>query len=279
MEYWLIDRVENVQLNLQRNRLIRDHELVCKENERLLKKLHSILSKSDKDQRKYSSIAMQLMPSLSASSPSLLSLMSPEGEETNLQQTNVTDNHEMRYSNRTKSPSRQVLQSSSERYKNVLLAEEEGVDEQNGLFLIKERHSNEQLDSNSIRTSLNTQRNLRSSRIIANHSEDRKRTPTGEHKWEQFDCQCCCCVYVCPIDHELTLDLTIRGKSAVNNSNRIASTVKRRNWNMKWNMILDHWRCWLLNRTSTLITIIKRSLNITRNTISKCRIVESQARN
>lgn len=35
-------RVENVQLNLQRNRLVRDHELICRENERLLKRLHQL---------------------------------------------------------------------------------------------------------------------------------------------------------------------------------------------------------------------------------------------
>ncbi|XP_046916795.2 kinesin-like protein KIF12 isoform X1 [Dermatophagoides farinae] len=38
-------RVENVQINLQRNRLVRDHELVCRENEQLLRKLNLLLYK------------------------------------------------------------------------------------------------------------------------------------------------------------------------------------------------------------------------------------------
>ncbi|XP_075678771.1 uncharacterized protein LOC113789082 isoform X2 [Dermatophagoides pteronyssinus] len=38
-------RVENVQINLQRNRLVRDHELVCRENEQLLRKLNLLLFK------------------------------------------------------------------------------------------------------------------------------------------------------------------------------------------------------------------------------------------
>lgn len=37
--------MENVQINLQRNRLVRDHELVCRENEQLLRKLNLLLYK------------------------------------------------------------------------------------------------------------------------------------------------------------------------------------------------------------------------------------------
>lgn len=76
-------RVENVQLNLQRNRLIRDHELVCRENEKLTKKLEAFFAKGDSKalrSRQTPLTAVQLLPSLSssASSPSLLSLVSEE---------------------------------------------------------------------------------------------------------------------------------------------------------------------------------------------------------
>lgn len=40
-----LSSVENVQINLQRNRLVRDHELVCRENEQLLRKLNLLLYK------------------------------------------------------------------------------------------------------------------------------------------------------------------------------------------------------------------------------------------
>ncbi|KPM04408.1 hypothetical protein QR98_0028520 [Sarcoptes scabiei] len=68
-------RIENVQINLQRNRLIRDHELVCRENEHLLRKLNLFLYKLNplEQQKLSNSINSQALFS-SASSPSILSM-------------------------------------------------------------------------------------------------------------------------------------------------------------------------------------------------------------
>ena len=76
-----------MQLNLQRHRLIRDHELVCKENERLMRKLNSLIGKSEtssgnRNRQLIGSAHLLTSLSSSASSPSLLSLVSPEDATT-----------------------------------------------------------------------------------------------------------------------------------------------------------------------------------------------------
>nr|XP_027194369.1 kinesin-like protein KIF12 [Dermatophagoides pteronyssinus] len=73
-------RVENVQINLQRNRLVRDHELVCRENEQLLRKLNLLLFKLN-------SIESQSMTKnssnlyTSSSSPSIVSMVADDDDE------------------------------------------------------------------------------------------------------------------------------------------------------------------------------------------------------
>ncbi|KAJ6216438.1 hypothetical protein RDWZM_007595 [Blomia tropicalis] len=172
-------RVENVQLNLQRHRLIRDHELVCKENERLMRKLNSLIGKSEtssgnRNRQLIGSAHLLTSLSSSASSPSLLSLVSPEDATTAVDESTTQVSHNVNNVSNHAIISTTTSSSNHHESRPQSVQQSKPKEEQNDLILVREKPNS---TTNRIR-----------------HSNTRN-SETEESN---------------------TLDLTIRGKSAVN---------------------------------------------------------------
>ncbi|KAI2796745.1 Kinesin- protein 12 [Blomia tropicalis] len=172
-------RVENVQLNLQRHRLIRDHELVCKENERLMRKLNSLIGKSEtssgnRNRQLIGSAHLLTSLSSSASSPSLLSLVSPEDTTTAVDESTTQVSHNVNNVSNHAIISTTTSSSNHHESRPQSVQQSKPKEEQNDLILVREKPNS---TTNRIR-----------------HSNTRN-SETEESN---------------------TLDLTIRGKSAVN---------------------------------------------------------------
>ncbi|KAH9389914.1 Kinesin- protein 12 [Tyrophagus putrescentiae] len=253
-------RVENVQLNLQRNRLIRDHELVCRENERLLKQLQTVLGgraegksllMQQQQPRHRSSgaplsggnnIALLPLLSSSASSPSLLSLVSEEevqnsmarlavnsavvggaGDDDLQQQSktvpaaaavrsangrsNSSSRNERQHSSRSSAPSEDGEElGTTENGSRTAAAEDT-----NDLILITQsRQAGDKLFDQSSSQSWSSSRSSASQNGVGGGSSGHRSSRHHQHQQQQQQ------LSADQGQPTMQLDLTIRGKSAVN---------------------------------------------------------------
>ena len=137
-------RVENVQLNLQRHRLIRDHELVCKENERLMRKLNSLIGKSEtssgnRNRQLIGSAHLLTSLSSSASSPSLLSLVSPEDTTTAVDESTTQVSHNVNNVSNHAIISTTTSSSNHHESRPQSVQQSKPKEEQNDLILVREK--------------------------------------------------------------------------------------------------------------------------------------------